>query len=207
MDLFALIVLGLAMGAVFGVALEKSRVFEPGVIVGQMQLRTFTMLKVFMSAAATGLVALAFLTGFGFAELHPKAAIFGANIIGGLLVGVGMVIAGACPGTVFAQIGAGYKDAWAILAGAVAGTIAYGYVQPALKPVLLTGGPGKITFVDLVGVPFWAAALIAAAAMVAALFALETWRPWRGELGVDYDGLISGEPGATAPAGGKTAAA
>ena len=34
------VVVGLAMGIVFGFALEKSRVFEPGVIVGQMQCET-----------------------------------------------------------------------------------------------------------------------------------------------------------------------
>mgnify|MGYP000355398640 CR=1 FL=1 len=43
---------GLLMGIVFGFALEKSRVFEPGVIVGQMQLRNFLMLKVFLTASA-----------------------------------------------------------------------------------------------------------------------------------------------------------
>jgi hypothetical protein len=32
------------MGIVFGFALEKSRVFEPGIIVGQMQLRNFITL-------------------------------------------------------------------------------------------------------------------------------------------------------------------
>ncbi len=35
---------GILMGIVFGFALEKSCVFEPGIIVGQMQLRNFIML-------------------------------------------------------------------------------------------------------------------------------------------------------------------
>ena len=35
---------GVLMGIVFGFALEKSRVFEPGMIVGQMQLRNLIML-------------------------------------------------------------------------------------------------------------------------------------------------------------------
>ena len=56
------VLIGLVMGAVFGLALEKSRVFEPGMIVGQMQLRNFIMLKVFLAAVATGLVVLAVLT-------------------------------------------------------------------------------------------------------------------------------------------------
>ena len=50
---------GIAMGIVFGFALEKSRVFEPGMIVGQMQGRNFIMLKVFLTAVATGAIVLA----------------------------------------------------------------------------------------------------------------------------------------------------
>ena len=51
MSVFTAVLIGLAMGMVFGLALEKSRVFEPGVIVGQMQLRNFIMLKVFLTAS------------------------------------------------------------------------------------------------------------------------------------------------------------
>ena len=72
------IAVGLLMGVVFGFALEKSRVFEPGIIVGQMQLRNFIMLKVFLAAVATGAVVLAALNGFGYVKLAPKAALYGA---------------------------------------------------------------------------------------------------------------------------------
>jgi hypothetical protein len=51
------------MGALFGVKLEKSRVFGPGAIVSLMQLRTFLMLKIFLTAVITGLVVLAVLDG------------------------------------------------------------------------------------------------------------------------------------------------
>src|SRR3546814_13955045 len=82
------------MGLVFGFALEKSRVFEPGIILGQMQLRNFTMLKVFLSAVATGLVVLAALNGFGVVSLSPKATLYAADVVGGLLLGVGISLAG-----------------------------------------------------------------------------------------------------------------
>ena len=72
MSLLASIVIGVLMGVVFGVALEKSRVFEPGMIVGQMQLRNFIMLKVFLTAVATGAVVLAVMNGFGYVKISPK---------------------------------------------------------------------------------------------------------------------------------------
>ena len=198
MSILTLIVIGLVMGAVFGLALEKSRVFEPGMIVGQMQLRTFIMLKVFLAAVATGLVALAVLTAAGWAGLHLKAVEVLANVVGGLLLGAGITLAGACPGTVVAQIGAGYRDALATLAGGLAGALAFGYLQPTLAPVFAAAGPGKLTLADVLGLPFWAVALIAAAVLVGGMVALERWRPWRGELGRDVDGDPLGEA-ASAP--------
>src|ERR1700693_4935703 len=123
MPLTLAIVVGIAMGIVFGFALEKSRVFEPGIIVGQMQMRNFIMLKVFLTAVATGAVVLAVLNGLGYVKLQPKAALYAADIVGGLLLGVGITLAGACPGTTLAQIGAGYRDALFTLAGGLAGAI------------------------------------------------------------------------------------
>ena len=188
MSVLSAILVGLAMGIVFGFALEKSRVFEPAVIVGQMQLSNFTMLKIFLAAVASGLVVLAALQGFGIVSLVPKATIYGADIIGGLILGAGIALAGACPGTVLAQIGAGYRDAWLTLAGGLLGALVYSYLDPVLAP-MVAGGPGRLTFNVLFGLPFATAALGFAAILVGLLAALEAWRPWRSELGANFDGL------------------
>lgn len=189
MSLTMAILIGLAMGVVFGVALEKSRVFEPGVIIGQMRLENFLMLKVFLTAIATGAVVLAALHGLGHVQLYPKPFFPGANVVGGLLLGIGITMAGACPGTVMAQIGAGYRDAWFTLAGGLAGALTYTYFQPAMKEIFQSTGGAKTTLVDLTGQPYWMLALILAAALVLILFALERHRPWQGEIGPNGDGV------------------
>jgi uncharacterized protein len=181
------IVSGLLMGVVFGVALEKSRVFEPGMIVGQMQLRNWIMLKVFLSAVATGAVVLALLNGFGVVKLHPKAALYAADIVGGLILGAGITLAGACPGTTLAQLGAGYRDAFFTLLGGLSGAVAFSYAQPWLAASLIGTGP-KLIFTDLAGIPYWQGALALAVAIVAVLVLLERLRPWREDLGADVDG-------------------
>jgi len=191
MSLTFAIATGLVMGIVFGFALEKSRVFEPGVIVGQMQMRNFIMLKVFLTAVATGAVVLAALNGFGIVKLAPKAAMYYADVIGGLILGAGIALAGACPGTTLAQIGAGYRDALFTLAGGLFGAVAYSYAEPLLSKTLLGQSSGKLIFSQLIGIPYWAAALGLAAVLALALVALETWRPWRDELGHDVDGDIT----------------
>ena len=62
------------------------------------------------SSLATALVGVTLLHAFGLVTLHPKPAVYGANIIGGLLVGAGITLAGGGPAMVMAQIGAGYFD-------------------------------------------------------------------------------------------------
>lgn len=190
MSVFTAILLGLAMGAAFGFLLEKARVFEPAVILGQFQLRSFLMLRVFLAGVAAGLVVLAIMTGFSWARLSPKALLPMADIAGGLLLGVGIALAGACPGTVLAQIGAGYKDAWFTLLGGILGAVAFTYAEPTLRPLLDMAGQGKLTLDIVTGVPFWALAIGFAALLVASLVGLERWRPWRQELGAEADGLL-----------------
>ncbi len=188
MSLTLAITVGIAMGIVFGFALEKSRVFEPGIIVGQMQMKNFIMLKVFLTAVGTGAVVLAVLNGFGYVKLAPKAALYSADIIGGLMLGAGIALAGACPGTTLAQVGAGYRDALFTLVGGLCGAVAFTYAQPVLSKTFLAQGGGKIIFTDLIGVPYWMGALVLAAVLVVVLFVLEAWRPWRDEMGKDVDG-------------------
>lgn len=178
---------GALMGIVFGFALEKSRVFEPGMIVGQMQLRNWIMLKVFLAAVATGAVVLALLHGFGFVKLQPKAALYAADIVGGLILGAGIALAGACPGTTLAQIGVGYRDAIFTLLGGLAGAVAFSYAQPWLAKSLIGTGP-KLIFSDLAGIPYWQGALALAAFIIIVLALMERARPWRKDLGADVDG-------------------
>ncbi len=157
------------------------------------------MLRVFLAGVAAGLIVLAVMTGFGWVRLSPKALLPMADIAGGLVLGVGIALAGACPGTVLAQIGAGYKDAWFTLLGGILGAVAFTYAEPALRPLLNVAGQGRLTLDIVTGVPFWALAVGFAAVLVAALAALERWRPWREELGAEADGLLEPKPAAAHP--------
>lgn len=190
MSVLSGILIGLATGIVFGFALEKSRVFEPGVIVGQMQLKTFIMLKVFLAAVITGLLVLAVLNGVFGVKLSLKPLLWKADIFGGLVLGIGITIAGACPGTSLAQVGAGYRDALFVVAGGIAGAMFYGYNDAAITAFFAEKGD-KLGFDRLLGLPFWLVAIALAAALTIAVVALERMTPWRDEIGDDYDGVTN----------------
>jgi uncharacterized membrane protein YedE/YeeE len=132
---------------------------------------------------------LAGLHGFGLVSLHPKELIIGQTVVGGLLLGAGIAVAGACPGTVLAQLGAGYKDAWAVLAGGISGAMAYGYFEAPLAAFLQVGRYGNITLAETTHIPFWVLALAVAVVLVLALIELEKWHDWREDLGDNLDGV------------------
>src|SRR5262249_10093964 len=188
LSLLSAIAGGLGVGVGFGLVVGEAGVFAPGMIIGQMQLRNFIMLKVFLTAVATGAVALSLLNGFGWVQLQPRPAQYAANVIGGSLLGVGIALTGACPGTTLAQIGAGYRDALFTFIGGLCGAVTFAYLQPILATTPLASGGSRITFADLLGDPYSARALGLAVVLVIVLIFLEHWRPWREELGRNVDG-------------------
>ncbi|MCJ1432824.1 hypothetical protein MMC27_002181 [Xylographa pallens] len=145
-------------GALFGAALTASAVYVPAVITAQMDLQDFHMLEVFIAASASSALAIRALSIYGRTSFGPRSPstiyLFGsydANVIGGLLLGAGMTISGACPGTVFSQVATGIASGFFTLAGAVLGGILWtGYGsrlkrQPSSAPArAASSGPPTI---------------------------------------------------------------
>src|SRR5690606_6823918 len=85
-------------------------------------------------------------------------------------------------------------DAWATLVGGLFGAMAFGYLEPVLRPLIQAGSPGRLTVHGMIGLPFWVVALPLAAVLVLVLVVLERQRPWRDDLGRNLDGLTD-KPG------------
>lgn len=134
-SLLYFVVAGL-MGIVFGFSLERGRVSLPVNIRLQFVFERFIMLKMFLAASATSMAVFAVL------DLVPatKPAMskcFSAfdcsknrsieSVLGGTFVlGVGMTLAGACPGMVLAQVGSGVPNSLITMFGGLAGAAVYG---------------------------------------------------------------------------------
>lgn len=117
------------MGLFFGLALEKGGVYLPLVIQSQMFFTQNTMLKMFLSAAATSGLVLAALRLIDRDRVSQEYTSdisrgFPALIVGGLILGVGMALGGSCPGTVWVQAGANLANwGWGIAGGLLAGLV------------------------------------------------------------------------------------
>jgi hypothetical protein len=148
---------GLGFGILFGFLLHKGGVTKYDVIVGQLLLSDFTVLKIMLSAVVTGMIGIYFMKSLGWIKLSLKNGSVGMNVIGGLIFGVGFAVLGYCPGTIAGAIGNGYLDAIVGgLAGILLGTWIFALRYPKLKDSILKKGYfGDITFPRLFKVNDW----------------------------------------------------
>ena len=112
--------LGLLFGIIFGFFLQKAGVTTYKVIINQLLLTDFTVLKVMMSAVVVGTVGVHFMHDRGMVNLDVRHGSFGATVVGGLVFGAGFALLGYCPGTVAGAVGQGAMDA---LFGGVLGMV------------------------------------------------------------------------------------
>ncbi len=149
--------LGFATGMIFGFLLQKGGIANYDVIIGQLLLSDFTVLKVMMSAVITGMIGVHALKKAGMVQLHPKPGSLGITVIGGLLFGVGFAVLGYCPGTAVAAAAQGGLDA---LAGGVVGIGIGAGIFAALYPrleksILAQGNFSKLTLPESLKLNEW----------------------------------------------------
>ena len=118
-------VIGLCTGIVFGFLLQKGGVTKYEVIIGQLLLTDFTVLKIMLSAVAVGMIGIYLLKEMGLVSLHPKTGSIKSSILGGLMFGVGFGILGYCPGTIAGALGSGSLDAIPGVIGLIIGAGLY----------------------------------------------------------------------------------
>jgi len=107
-----------AIGLVFGVLIQYSRVDKFEKIAGFAMLRDTVVPKMLFLAIGLAAVGIYFMVEAGYASYHPKPIILGGLIIGGTIFGVSMAILGKCPGTGPVSIAEGRID---VLVGAIGG--------------------------------------------------------------------------------------
>jgi len=151
------LVWGLVFGILFGFLLQKGGATKYDIIIGQLLLSDFTVLKIMLSAVLTGMIGIYLMKTLGWVELNPKSGSMGSNIIGGLIFGVGFAVLGYCPGTIAGAIGNGYLDALAGgLAGILIGSGIFAALYPRLKSGILKKGDfGNLTLPQLFKVNDW----------------------------------------------------
>ncbi|MFO7536315.1 MAG: DUF6691 family protein [Kiritimatiellia bacterium] len=177
----------LLVGLLFGLFLEQAGFGSSRRLTGVFYLRDMTVVKVMFAAVVTCLVGYQYAVAFGW--LAPSGVYiletwWGAQIVGGLLFGVGFVMGGFCPGTALAGIASLKGDALVFLGGTLIGSLLFNELYSFVRPLYEGFYAGAVTLVDATGLTSRALTILFAVAAVV-MFALSSWIEKRaGELPV-----------------------
>jgi uncharacterized membrane protein YedE/YeeE len=129
------VLIGLITGFFFGIVLQRGRLCFNSAIRDLRLFKDNYLWKAVMLAIALEMIAYHFMAQVGWITLTPKPFMPVGNIIGGLLFGFGMVLAGGCASGVTYRSGEGMTTAWmaAIFYGLFATASKAGFLKPIVK--------------------------------------------------------------------------
>lgn len=143
------------IGIGFGFALEQAGFSSSRKLAGMFYGYDATVLKVFFTAA---IVAMLGLTFFNYFEMIDMSIVYvneyyvNSAIIGGVIMGVGFIVGGFCPGTSVCAAAIGKIDAMAYLGGSLIGIFAFGETYPLWKDIFMKNYLGGVKLSTTFGV-------------------------------------------------------
>ncbi len=145
----------LIIGFFFGLCLEKAGFGCSRRLAGIFYFRDMTVLKVMFSAVITTAIGFSLLAGFQLIStenIYILNTFYFAQITGGVLLGIGFVTGGWCPGTSAVGISSGSIDALLFIIGAIAGSILYNELYPFISSLKTIGSCGTHFAYDDLGI-------------------------------------------------------
>ncbi|RME05370.1 MAG: sulfurtransferase [Anaerolineae bacterium] len=155
----------LLIGFGFGYALEMSGFNRSTILAGQFYFRESRVVKVFFTAivVAMGLLFLAVrLNLLDYNLIWVPPTYLWPGIVGGLIMGVGFILGGFCPGTSIVGAATLKIDAMLFVLGGLVGAALFGETEPLFSNFYYGSYYGRVTLMDLFHISTGAAMLIVA---------------------------------------------
>jgi len=129
------ILTGLLVGIAFGFALQRGRFCMNSAFRDIVTMKDYTLLK------TVALALLVSMLGFGIMAMtniivpNPKPILWGGNLIGSFIFGIGMVLAGGCASGITYRVGEGMVGAMTAVLGLTLAAIAtaMGFLKPVKR--------------------------------------------------------------------------
>jgi uncharacterized protein len=153
----ASLLVAFAIGIGFGFFLERAGFGSARKLTAQFYLTDLSVFKVMFTAIVTAMLGLTYLGWLGVLDLslvYLVPTYWGAQVVGGLLLGIGFVIGGYCPGTSVAAVATGRLDGLVYVLGIVAGTATFAALFRPLHALYLAGSAGALTLPQLFHLPY-----------------------------------------------------
>ncbi|MCB9521750.1 MAG: YeeE/YedE family protein [Myxococcales bacterium] len=165
------------LGIGFGFMLERGGFGRATILVSQFYNDDMRVLKVMFSAIVTSAVGLALLGGLGWVDLSA-IMIFDTflwpQVVGGILLGVGFIVSGHCPGTAAVASVSGNMDGLVTLVGIMAGSLVFGFAYPLVEGFYESSAMGRQHLPELLGTS-WGVMAAAVTVLAVGLFLAGEW--------------------------------
>jgi rhodanese-related sulfurtransferase len=145
------------IGFGFGYVLEISGFGNSKKLAAQFYFRELTVLKVMFGAIVTAMVLIFTMIGLGIVDyslIWVNPTYLWSGIVGGLIMGVGFIVGGFCPGTSLVSAFTGKIDGIFFVLGVTAGIFAFGETEWLYDYWWQTSGSlGRLTIMDWLNLP------------------------------------------------------
>jgi uncharacterized protein len=142
------------IGFAFGWFLERGGLGSAPKLAGQFYLTDLTVFKVMFSALLTAMLGAFWLDRLGVLQLDlvflPDTYVV-PQALGGVVFGVGFLVAGLCPGTSCVAAAAGRRDGLGVMAGMLIGVWIFNMAFEWIAPTYAATPLGAVRLTDLAG--------------------------------------------------------
>lgn len=147
-------IVALVIGIFFGAILEQAGFSTSKKLVGLFYGYDFTVLRVFFTAGIVAMIGVMGLEHYGFIDIslvYVNPTFLWSAIIGGLIMGLGFVVGGFCPGTSVCAAAIGKIDAMIFLVGAFFGVLIFAEGYPLFEGLYKATNWGSPRFFETLG--------------------------------------------------------
>jgi hypothetical protein len=150
------LVVAFLIGIGFGFVLERAGFGSAKKLTDQFYFTDVRVFRVMFTAIVTAMLGLFYLGWAGWIDLslvYVSPTWLWPQIVGGLVLGVGFIVGGYCPGTSLVAAATGRIDGIVFLAGVFAGTLLVGEAWPAIRGFADASNLGRLTLPEVFGIP------------------------------------------------------
>lgn len=170
-------VFALIIGIGFGFILESSGFSSSRKLAGVFYGYDFTVLKVFFTAAITAALGIYYFGYMGWIDLsviYINPAYITPAIVGGVIMGLGFIMGGYCPGTSYCGAAIGKIDAIVFSLSMMVGIFFFSELYPLFEDFYNSTYLGNITVYESLGIPMSLFMIILIVIALAAFFVATT---------------------------------
>jgi hypothetical protein len=151
------LIIAFVIGIGFGFMLERGGFGSARILAAQFYFSNMRVLKVMFSAIVTAMIGIYFLSVIGFMDLsliYVSNTYIIPQVLGGLILGVGFVIGGYCPGTSMVAFSTGKIDGFVYVLGLFAGIFVFGEMFPLFTNFYYSTDMGSVTIPSFLGLSY-----------------------------------------------------